>query len=71
MLVTVGSVCGFRRRRRRFIFKFSGMRRCDGRATHDVILRLFRADEWIELNEVVSSEAETHDECQDEDDLWC
>lgn len=70
MLVAIGGVRGFGRRRGRLVLKFSGMRRRDRGAAHDVVLRLLRADERVELHEVVSREAQAHDERQDDDDLW-
>lgn len=70
VLVAIGGVRGFGRRRGRLVLKLSGMRRRDRGAAHDVVFRLLRAKEGVELNEVVSHEAQAHDERQDDDDLW-
>lgn len=69
VLVSNGCVCRLSGWRRGLVFKLTGMRWCDRCATHDVVFRLLWAHEGVELNEIISSKTETHDESQNEHDL--
>lgn len=52
-----------------FVLKLAGLRRCNRWSAHDVILGFLWADERIKLHEIISHEAEAHDQRQDEDYL--